>query len=88
MVTARTISPGRNLTLQNRLYSLHKNVEYRHSERRFCAKNPSLFFVLNQEGFFVEFIPAPAGAQNDDRGIFSESCLAAEVSLGCGCAAQ
>src|SRR6266853_1957779 len=34
-----------------------------HSERRFCAKNPSWSFVANTEGFLTV-------ARNDDLGIF------------------
>jgi hypothetical protein len=30
---------------------LPKKARSRHSERRFCAKNPALAFVLDQEGF-------------------------------------
>jgi hypothetical protein len=34
-----------------------------HSERRFCAKNPSQAFVLNQEGFFAFACLPQAGSE-------------------------
>jgi len=37
----------------NGFNKLRKKEERCHSERRFCAKNPSLSFVLNTEGFFA-----------------------------------
>ena len=36
-------------------------MECRHSERRFCAKNLSWFFALNQEGFFASLRVATKG---------------------------
>src|SRR6266446_6848814 len=37
----------------HRLNRLRKKAENCHSERRFCAKNPSWSFVFNREGFFA-----------------------------------
>src|ERR1700676_144823 len=55
-------------------FLLRKNSKNRHSERRFCAKNPSQPFVLNQEEFF-------ASLSNDDQWTFSARCLAAEAEF-------
>jgi hypothetical protein len=65
LLARRRLEPAKKI-LSRAFPPMTKKAEYRHSERRFCAKNLSWSFVLNSQACL---------ALNDHQGFFSQLVL-------------